>query len=105
MPPSPTPSEDNIERIVQEGGDAMILYLCTKTVPLSEKASKPNYCEWFYRDVLHLPESEYKQWFKVCKVELDMLKQCKVIEVSDCPSGQKVIKNRWVFDEKSDGHM
>jgi len=87
MPPSPTPSEDNIECIVQEGGDAMVSYLCAKAVPLSEEASKPNYHKWSYRNLLHLPESEHKQWFKACEVELDMLKQCKVIEVSDCPSG------------------
>jgi len=53
-------------------------------------------------DLLHLPESERKQWFKAYEVELDMLKQCKVFEVSDRPFGQKVIKNWWVFDEKSD---
>ena len=104
MPPSPTPSEDNVECIVWEGGDTMVSYLCTKAVPLSKKASKPNYHEWFYRDLLHLPESEYKQWFKACKVELDMQKQHKVFEVSDCSSGRKVIKNQWVFNEKSDGH-
>ena len=69
----------------------MISYLCAKAVPLSKEASKPNYCKWSYRDLLCLPESEYKQW--LCEVKLDMLKQRKVFEVSDCPSGQKVIKN------------
>jgi len=93
MPPSPTPSEDDVERIVWEGGDAMVSYLCTKAVPLSEEVFKPNYHEWSYRDLLHLPESECKQWFKACEIELDMLKQRKVFEVSDCPSGRKVIKN------------
>jgi len=72
----------------------MVLYLCAKAVPLSKEASKPNYHKWSYRDLLHLPESECKQWFKVCEVELDMLKQCKVFEVSDCPSGRKVVKNQ-----------
>ena len=81
----------------------MVSYLCTKAVPLSEEASKPNYHKWSYKDLLRLPESERKQWFKACKVELDMLKQHKVFEVSDRPSGRKVIKNQWVFDEKSDG--
>jgi len=81
----------------------MLSYLCAKAVPLSEEASKPNYREWSYRDLLCLSESERKQWFKACKVELDMLKQYKVFEVSDHPSDHKVIKNQWVFDEKSDG--
>jgi len=65
----------------------MVSYLCAKAVPLSEEASKPNYHEWSYRDLVCLPESERKQWFKVCKVKPDMLKQHKVLEVSDCPSG------------------
>jgi len=104
MPPSPTPSEDDVEHIVREGEDAMISYLCTKAVPLGKKASKPNYRKLSYRDLLCLPESERKQWFKVCEVELDMLKQHKVFEISDHPSGQQVIKNQWVFDQKSDGH-
>ena len=33
-----------------------------------------------------------------------MLQKCKVFELVDCPRDQKVIKNRWVFDVKSDGH-
>jgi len=68
----------------------MVSYLCTKAVPLSKEASKLNYREWSYRDLLCLLESEHKQWFRVCKVKPDMLKQCKVFEVPDHPSGQKV---------------
>ena len=33
-----------------------------------------------------------------------MLHKHKVFELVDCPRDQKVIKNRWVFDVKSDGH-
>jgi hypothetical protein len=36
--------------------------------------------------------------------ELDSLHRCKVFELVDPPKGCKVIKNRWVFDLKSDGH-
>jgi len=60
MPPSPTLSEDDIECIVQEGGDAMVSYICAKVVSLSKEATKPNYCEWSYRDLLHLLESGHK---------------------------------------------
>ena len=74
MPSSPTFSKDNIEYIVWKGGDAMVLYLCIKAVSLSKEVNKPNYCKWSYRDLLCLPESECKQWFKVCKVEFHMLK-------------------------------
>jgi len=80
-----------IECIVQEGGDAMISYLCQKIVLISKKAYKPNYHEWSYRDLLCLFKSEHKQWFKACKAELDMLKQGKFFQVTDCPSSQKVI--------------
>ena len=101
MPPSPTPSEDNVERLVQEGGDALISFLCMKAIPLNENP-KPHR-EWSYHNILHLPESEQKLWIEACKKELDMLKECKVDEIVDWPTNCKVIKNHWVFDVKSDG--
>ena len=39
----------------------------------------------------------------MCHKELDSLRKRKVYELVDPPKGQKVIKNRWVFDIKSDG--
>jgi hypothetical protein len=39
----------------------------------------------------------------VCHEELDSLRRRKVFELVDPPKGRKVIKNRWVFDLKSDG--
>jgi len=47
--------------IVWERGDAMVSYLHTKAILLSEETSKPNYCEWSYRNLLCLPESKHKQ--------------------------------------------
>ena len=91
IPPSPTPSEDDVERLVQEGGDALVSFLCMKAIPLNENP-KP-YCKWFYCNILHLPESEQKLWFEACKKELDMLKECKVYEIVDQPTNCKVIKN------------
>ena len=79
MPPSPTPSEDNLERLVQEGGDTLVSFLCMEAIPLNENP-KPH-CEWSYRNILHLPESEQKLWFEACKKELDMLKEHKVYEI------------------------
>ena len=32
-----------------------------------------------------------------------MLRKRKVFELVNCPHDRKVIKNRWVFDVKSDG--
>ena len=101
MPPSPTPSEDDAERLVQEGGDTLVSFLCMKAIPLNESL-KPH-CEWSYYNILHLPKSEQKLWFEACKKELDMLKERKVYEIVDQPTNCKVIKNHWVFDVKSDG--
>jgi hypothetical protein len=39
----------------------------------------------------------------VCCEELNSLHRCKVFELVDPPKGCKVIKNRWVFDLKSNG--
>ena len=100
MPPSPTLSEDNVERLVQEGGDVSVSFLCMKAIPLNE-SPKPH-CEWSYHNILHLPELEQKLWFEACKKELDMLKEHKVYEIVDWPTNHKVIKNHWVFDVKSD---
>ena len=93
MPPSPTHLEEDVERIVWEGGDALVNYLCAKAILLHDEPSKPNYHEWSYRDLLQLPKSEQMQWFQACKTELDMLKQHKVFEVTDRPTNCKVIKN------------
>ncbi len=38
-----------------------------------------------------------------CHEELESLRRRKVFELVDPPAGRKVIKNRWVFDLKSDG--
>ena len=100
MPPSPIPSEDDVERLVQEGEDALVSFLCMKAIPLNENP-KPH-CEWSYCHILHLPESEQKLWFEACKKELDILKEHKVYEIVDQPTNHKVIKNCWVFDVKSD---
>ena len=39
----------------------------------------------------------------MCHKELDSLCKRKVYELVDPPKGQKVIKNKWVFNMKSDG--
>jgi hypothetical protein len=49
----------------------------------NKEVTKPNYRKWSYRDILQLPESEQKLWFKAFRKELDMLKERKVYEVVD----------------------
>ncbi|EIN04191.1 reverse transcriptase RNA-dependent DNA polymerase, partial [Punctularia strigosozonata HHB-11173 SS5] len=42
-------------------------------------------------------------WRAACEDELTMLRKRRVFELVDRPSDRKVIKNRWVFDVKTDG--
>ena len=50
-----------------------------------------------------LPIAEQKEWQDACLRELEALKRRNVFELVERPRGCKVIKNRWVFDVKSDG--
>jgi len=51
-----------------------------------------------------MPEDAQKEWKQACCEELDSLHRHKVFKLVDPPKGCKVIKNRWVFNLKSDGH-
>ena len=50
-----------------------------------------------------MPKDAQKEWKQACHEELDSLRRRKVFELVDPPKGRKVIKNRWVFNLKSDG--
>ena len=56
-----------------------------------------------FRSILKMPSDKQEEWRKAYRKELDSLRKCKVYELVDPPKGQKVIKNRWAFDIKSDG--
>jgi hypothetical protein len=72
-------------------------------IPYVESVNSPNYREWSYCDILKLPADEQALWWKACETELSMLKERKVWKVTDRPIDHKIIKNRWVFDVKTDG--
>jgi hypothetical protein len=93
LPPSLTPSEDDVERITREGGDALVSYLCSRAFPLEIESSNVNYREWTYRDILKLPQEEQTLWHKACHDELQILKDRKVYEIMDRPANRKIIKN------------
>ena len=42
-------------------------------------------------------------WKAACHEELESLRERGVFELTDLPKGRRVVKNRWVFDIKSDG--
>ena len=73
-----------------------------KALAVSDNQYK-NVRNWSYKDIARLPQTEQKHWRLACQEELDMLRKRKVFELVNCPRDHKVIKNRWVFDIKSDG--
>jgi hypothetical protein len=103
-------SEDEVDqqlltRLAQEGGVKFQDYLLAKAVPPYdlESPDTSNIREWTFRDILKMPSELQEEWKQVCREELASLRKRKVFELVDPPKGRKVIKNRWVFDLKSDG--
>jgi Reverse transcriptase (RNA-dependent DNA polymerase) len=45
-----------------------------------------------------------KEWKAACCKELESLCRCNVFELVNPPKDCKIIRNRWIFDLKSDGH-
>jgi Reverse transcriptase (RNA-dependent DNA polymerase) len=50
-----------------------------------------------------MPSDTQKEWKAAYREELESLHRCKVFELVDPPKDCKIIRNRWVFDLKSDG--
>ena len=97
-------TQAHLARLCKEGGVPAINFLLSKAVSptamdISEKSPK----EWTYRDIARLPELEREAWRTACNEELDALRRRKVFDLVERPRGRKVIKNRWVFDVKTDG--
>ena len=86
----------------EEGGANLVHFLMGKALTTRDSQYE-NVHDWSYRDIARLPQAEQKVWQLPCQEELNMLHKHKVFEVVDHPRNQKVIKNRWVFDVKSDG--
>jgi hypothetical protein len=90
---------------VREGGVEFLNQLLVKVVPPDlETPDTANVREWTFRDIIKMPKATQQEWKQVCRKELDSLHRHKVFELVDPPKGHKVIKNRWVFDLKSDSH-
>jgi hypothetical protein len=87
-----------------DGGVKFLDYLLTKAVPNSpESPDTAKVCEWTFRDILKMPTESQKEWKTACQEELESLRKCNVFELVDPPRGCRIIRNRWVFDLKSDG--
>ena len=59
--------------------------------------------DWTYNDILHFSGKPKEEWRQVCIEEISTLKKRSVFELVALPNGFKPIRNRWVFDIKSDG--
>ena len=106
----PHESEDEVDQLVlarlaQEGGVKFLDLLLAKAISPDDPGSPDtsNIREWTYRDILRMPRDQQEEWRNACREELESLRKRKVFELVDPLKGRKVIKNRWVFDLKSDG--
>jgi hypothetical protein len=86
-----------------EGGTQAINFLLAKAVsPTAQAPIQKSPKEWSYHDLAHLNPQELELWRTACNEELDTLKKQNIFELVDRPTDRKTIKNRWVFNIKSD---
>jgi len=101
---APPDTESQLAKLAQEGGVGLINYLLAKAdagdQPLPTTSSPR---EWTFRDILCMPSELQKEWKQACLEELESLRKRHVFELTELPLGRKAIKNRWVFDIKTDG--
>ena len=101
---APQDTESQLAKLAQEGGVGLINYLLAKAVaddePLPSQSSPR---EWTFRDILRMPKQLQEEWKKACYEELESLRKRQVFELTELPLGRKAIRNRWVFDIKTDG--
>jgi Reverse transcriptase (RNA-dependent DNA polymerase) len=97
--------EDMMAQMAQEGGVGLINFLMQKAVPLHEEntSSPTSVREWSFHDILKLPKKEQEEWKNACRDKLKALKRQEVFKITDLPKSCKIIKNRCVFDIKTDG--
>ena len=102
-----------MQLIIEEGGDCFqnfLLAAARRTLPSRHKqpreATLPDPAhirDWTYNDILHFSGKLKEEWRQVCLEEISALKKRSVFELVALPNGFKPIRNRWVFDIKSDG--
>jgi hypothetical protein len=92
LPNQPETEDQEILRLVSEGGKDFINFLFVKAItPVT------------YKDIDKIPRKDQKDWIDACLEELRALKKRGVYEIVTLPKGRRAIKNRWVFNTKSDG--
>ena len=96
---------DDIIRLTREGGVQFLNHLLTNAIPPdSDSPNTANIREWTFKDILRMPQDSQKDWKVACREELESLRRRKVFDLVDPSSNRRIIKNRWVFDLKLNGH-
>ena len=90
-------SDDDLTRIVKEGGEELINLLLMRADKYDENIPQQ------FRDILRFSKEQKDEWIKACKEEIEALRNRHVFDLVDLPSNKKPIANRWVFDIKADG--
>jgi hypothetical protein len=100
--------------VTEEGGEYLMNFLlaqAARRTPSSgnqhssevELPDPAHIREWGYHDILRFPGKLKEEWRQACLEEISALKKRSVFELVKLPKGKKAIRNRWVFDIKSDG--
>lgn len=98
--------EAELAKLCREGGVGLINYLMAQAV--EHDLPQPDVRrvrEWTWRDLKRLPQEELEKWKAAMREELEALRKRGTFEYVDRPKDRRVIQNRWVFDEKSDGRL
>ena len=98
--------EETLSYLAKHGGVRNLNALLAAAVtPGSEIPDTRNIREWSFRDIKCMPLAQQKDWIEACCQELHSLQERKVYDLVNPLQGRRVIKNRWVFDLKTDGVM
>jgi transposase InsO family protein len=85
--------------VLKEGGVRLHSILLAQADAVSEETPR----EWTYKDIQRMPYPQRQEWEHACRQELDSLRARGVYTLVSPPTGRKIIRNRWVFDIKTDG--
>jgi len=95
--------EETLSYLVKHGGVRYLNTLLAAAVPPgSEIPDTCNIREWSFKDIMRMPSAQQKDWIDACCQELDSLREHRVYDLVNPLQGRRVIKNRWVFDQKTD---
>jgi len=97
--------EETLSYLAKHGGVRNLNTLLAAAVPPgSEIPDTCNICKWSFKDIMRMPSAQQKDWIDACRQELDSLQEHRVYDLVNPPQSRRVIKNRWVFNQKTDGH-